>query len=197
MRVFIAVAVPPEVDEALDGLEREVRVWARAEHVRLRWVPSGARHVTLRFVGECDDPEPVIEAVERAVAPASADPASRPASATRPAPASGPVPAGRAAPAPQLALGSQVELLGHSAVVVPVSGAEPLARAVARELRVAAPRFMGHVTVGRVRPRPVAPPPVSVAEAAWIPGSVEVIESRPGGTPRYVTLASLPVQRVA
>ncbi|MDN4486749.1 hypothetical protein QQX10_01045 [Demequina sp. SYSU T00039] len=166
MRLFVAVPVPPSVDDALDGAERELRAWARSERVRLAWVPAGARHVTLRFVGDRTDGDDVVDAVERAA---------------------------HATAAPTLTLGDRVGLLGASAVVVPVAGAEAAAATVSRALRAPSARFEGHVTVARVRPRPVSPPPhVPVPTVAWVPESVDVIESRPGGAPRYRTLASLP-----
>jgi 2'-5' RNA ligase len=78
VRLFVSVQPPDEVLDALAGLARP--------HARdARWVGRDQWHVTLRFLGEVEDPNPVAEALARAplraaeaiVGPDAASPARR------------------------------------------------------------------------------------------------------------------------
>ena len=62
MRLFIAIQFDDEVLEALTGLQqslRELRVGGN-------YTPRENLHLTLAFIGDYDDPEAVLEAIERA-----------------------------------------------------------------------------------------------------------------------------------
>jgi 2'-5' RNA ligase len=92
----------------------------------VRWVPEANWHVTLRFLGERDE------------------------SATAAALASAVLPAAVAG------VGSQLEILDRTSLVVPVDGLADLAAAVAGATAGTgdagpASRFYGHLTVGRSR----------------------------------------------
>ena len=92
----------------------------------MRWVPQPNWHVTLRFVGEAD-PAAVGEALS-----------------------------GAALPAATAAVGSRLETLARTSLVVPVQGVDELADAVLQATsmigRVEHDRqFRGHLTVGRSR----------------------------------------------
>ena len=163
MRVFVGLSTPAEVDDAVDAaLAHAMRAWARAGRVTMRWVPGEERHVTVRFVGDCTDPEPVIDAVA-----AAAD--------------------GLAAPV--LGVGPMLMRLTATALVLPVDGARPLAAAVAHALRMPLGTFTGHMTLARVRRQAPPPPTHEPVAVSWTPRTLDVIESCPGGAPRFRTLA--------
>lgn len=120
MRLFVAVRPPDDVIDTLARLRRP-------ERDGLRWTSPAQWHVTLRFLGEIDDPAPVVEALDRAVLP--------PAVAE---------------------LGPAVESLGRGVVMVPVGGVDDLAAAVVEATGAFGtppdPRpFRGHVTLARCR----------------------------------------------
>jgi 2'-5' RNA ligase len=53
MRLFVAAWPPPEVLAAIRDLPRP-------DHEGVRWTPEDQWHVTLRFMGDVADPDPVI-----------------------------------------------------------------------------------------------------------------------------------------
>jgi 2'-5' RNA ligase len=53
LRVFLAIDLDPEVRDRLEKLESELRPLLR----RVRWVPAGNLHLTLRFLGEATKEE--------------------------------------------------------------------------------------------------------------------------------------------
>lgn len=123
MRLFVAVRPPDDVLDAVAAL-------ARPAHPGVRWTTRDQWHVTLRFLGEVGESEPVAAAL-----------------------AAAPLPAATAA------LGPRVTALGSGVVCLPVAGLDALAAAVSEatagwgrppEHR----RFRGHLTLARVdRPR--------------------------------------------
>jgi RNA 2',3'-cyclic 3'-phosphodiesterase len=120
VRLFVAVRPPEGVLDTLARLRRP-------ERAGLRWTSRAQWHVTLRFLGEVDDPAPVVDALDRAVLP--------PAVAT---------------------LGPAVQALGRGVVMVPVGGVDELAVAVVAATGALGtppdPRpFRGHVTLARRR----------------------------------------------
>lgn len=120
MRLFVAVQPPEEVLDAVAALRRP-----RREGVR--WTTRPQWHVTLRFLGEVDDPDPVVRAIDAAPL--------RPCTAVA---------------------GPAVAALGRRVVVVPVAGIEGLAAAVTEATaHLGAPPedrpFDGHLTLARVR----------------------------------------------
>lgn len=151
MRLFVAVWPPPEVLDALARLDRP-------EAGGVRWTRRESRHVTLRFLGEVDDPTPIAAALDAApLAPADAE------------------------------VGPRVTSFGRGVLVVPVAGLDRLAAAVADppEIRAVADaglRFRGHVTLARARRggdvRPLAGGRVA---ARFGVGSVALVRSTPGG----------------
>ncbi len=174
MRVFIAVPVPADVADVLAGLERPTVAG-------LRWTTPEQWHVTLRFLGEVDDPDPLCRALAR-------------------------VP-GLLADAQEAVLGPITAWFpGRRVLHLPVRGVEPSAAAVGRVLAEDADvdaaidddlrPFVGHLTLARVRgerpgPGRLAGVPV---HAEWVVDSMMLMGSTlgPGGA-RYETLASVPL----
>ncbi|MGH9067080.1 MAG: 2'-5' RNA ligase family protein [Acidimicrobiales bacterium] len=121
MRLFVAVWPPAEVVGLLEEL-------IRPDHPAVRWTTADQWHVTLRFLGEVADPDPV-------------------AAALAPIGAGGPVP---------VQVGPTTVVLGGEVLCLPVSGLEALAGATAAVTegmgRPSGPRpFAGHVTLARLR----------------------------------------------
>lgn len=124
MRLFVAVRPPEAVLDVVAALPRPPRQG-------VRWTPRSQWHVTLRFLGEVDDPAPVVAALDAA-----------------------PLAGGEAT------LGPRVEALGRGVVVVPVAGLDELAAAVAAATGAwgrppEARPFRGHVTLARAGRRSV------------------------------------------
>lgn len=124
MRLFVAVRPPDAVLDVVAGLRRPPRPG-------VRWTTRPQWHVTLRFLGEVNDPGPVTAALEAA-------------------------PLARC----DAVVGPRVAALGRGAVVVPVGGLERLADAVVAATGgfgspPAARAFRGHLTLARARRGPV------------------------------------------
>jgi 2'-5' RNA ligase len=147
MRLFVAVRPPPIVVERLAGLPRRPRDG-------VRWTTADQWHVTLRFLGEVDEPAPVVEAL----AGAQLEPA-------------------------EAQLGPASEAFGRDVVAVPVAGLDELARSVvAATARFGSPPsrrpYRGHVTLARIRhgnPRALAG---AAIEARWAVEDVRLVRSR-------------------
>ena len=162
MRLFVAVWPPPEVVATLEGLPRP-------EVDDVRWTTADQWHVTLRFLGDLEDPAPVRDAL---------------------APAVGRVPAVEAT------LGPTLRRLGGSVLCVPVAGLEPLAAAVVEATRtLGAPAedrpFRGHLTLARTRGRRRLPGSLAGAPAGgvWPVDEVTLVRSRlSAGPARYEVL---------
>ena len=124
MRLFVAVRPPDAVLDAVAALRRP-------ERPDVRWTTRSQWHVTVRFLGEVADPDPVVAVLDAApLAPCEAR------------------------------VGPAVTRLGRGVVVLPVGGLDALAAAVATATagvgRPPEPRvFSGHVTLARVRRGPV------------------------------------------
>jgi RNA 2',3'-cyclic 3'-phosphodiesterase len=119
VRLFVGVRPPDDVLDVVAGLRR-------VERSGVRWTTRPQWHVTLRFLGEVDDPAPVAEALD--AAPLAACSA---------------------------VLGPHVAALGRRVVCVPVGGVDDLAAGVIgvtkRFGRPPEPRaFHGHLTLARV-----------------------------------------------
>jgi 2'-5' RNA ligase len=162
MRLFVAVRPPTEVLDALDVLPRAV-------DTAVRWTTREQWHVTLRFLGNVDDPVPIVDALRVAVAGMS------------------PVP---------VTIGPRAGVLHRQIVYLPVGGLDALADAVvAATAAFGEPpprrRFRGHVTLARTKGGIVDRAALDV-EAVWTVGEIELIRSRLGGGPaRYETLATI------
>jgi 2'-5' RNA ligase len=121
MRLFVGVCPPERV---LDALERVVD---RPERDGVRWTRRDQWHVTLRFLGEVADPNPIVSALS--VAPLRRCEAR---------------------------LGPKVRTLGRQVICLPVAGLDELAQAVVEATaEFGQPpddrRFRGHLTLARLR----------------------------------------------
>ena len=163
MRLFVAVRPAAHVLDALERLPRDAPS-------SVRWTTRDQWHVTLRFLGDVEDPAPVLDAVLRAVAGAGAT---------------------------AVELGPRAVKLGADVIVLPVRGLDDVATAVTaatRDVGVPPARraFRGHVTLARTRGGPVDLAPLRVEES-WLAHDVEVVRSHLGrGGARYETLGRIP-----
>ena len=153
-RLFVAVWPPDDVIRTLAAM-------ARPAAAGIRWTKPERVHVTLRFLGECDE--------------AGAADVLRSARL----------------PAARVILGPAVEQLGRGVLVVPAHGLEGLAAsviAVTRHLGQPPPErgFRGHLTVGRFKREP--PPDYRQPLAASFDATeVALVRSDPPGS--YVVVA--------
>jgi 2'-5' RNA ligase len=171
VRLFVAVWPPESVIEMVLGIDRP-------DVTMLRWTTEPQWHVTLRFLGEVEDPGPVVDALrvvpDRLVAAGDGDV--------------------RASLGPTTAW-----FPGRHVLQVPVAGLDALAREVEE---VTAPwgetvddhRFSGHLTLARARGR--GPGPASLAGASlaatWRVRALELVSSVLGhGGSRYETVATV------
>lgn len=104
----------------------------RKDQRGVRFVPPDNWHITLRFLGEAD-PDEVIAAID-----------------------------GLTFDATRAIVGPAVDVLAERALVLPVSGVEQLAvRVTERTAHLGEPprqRFVGHLTLARLKPRATMPP---------------------------------------
>ncbi|MBN2624826.1 MAG: hypothetical protein JXA83_15715 [Acidimicrobiales bacterium] len=159
MRLFVAVHPPRDVEDVLAALHRPPRDG-------VRWTGPPDWHVTLRFLGEVDDPVPVADALDVAdLAPC------------------------------QAVLGPAVAVLGRGLLVVPVTGVDVLAAAVVgATAHVGAPPdprpFRGHVTLARARRGRVGGLAGEAVAARFPVTEVRLVRSNlgQGSGPRYEVL---------
>ena len=146
----------------------ELTALPRKDRSGVRFVAPENWHVTLRFLGEAR-PDEVIDVLDRVTLPAA-----------------------------RARLGPSVDIVGDRALVLPVSGLDGLAAAVAEHTaHIGAPqrrRFAGHLTIARVK-RHVPMPPVlgTFLTTEFEVGEVALVESRlqPQGA-RYTTIGIWP-----
>jgi len=162
MRLFVAVWPPPDVIAALEALPRPPQPG-------LRWTTPDQWHVTLRFLGEVADPQPIADTLGRTDLPAA-----------------------------QAVLGPEVVRVGAAVAALPVSGLDRLAAVViAATAAFGAPpprrRFRGHLTVARARRGRPDTGALTLA-ATWPVEAVDVVRSHlaPTGA-RYESVAIVPV----
>lgn len=161
MRLFVAVRPPDAVLDQLASLPRPPDGPAR-------WTTRDQWHVTLRFLGNVDDPAPVIDALH-AVANL------------------GPV---------DVSLGPRAGVLGHQVVYLPVAGLDALASVVIDATRTFGEpaqtrRFKGHLTLARTKGGVVDRSSLDLS-ATWTVDRVELIRSHLGrGPATYETLVSI------
>jgi 2'-5' RNA ligase len=161
VRLFVAVAPPTEVLDRVASLHRP-------ERPGVRWTRPDQWHVTLVFLGEVADPDPLAAALDAApLAPATA------------------------------VLGPAVATLGRRVLQVPVAGLDDLAAAVHRAVPPARPDarpFRGHLTLARAdraRLGDLAGEPV---EGRFAVEDVRIVRSHlGGGGPRYEDLHVRPL----
>lgn len=143
----------------------------RKDQVGARFVHPENWHVTLRFLGDAD-PNQVAAALDTA----------------------------RFEPAP-VTLGPAVDIGNGGVLFVPATGADDFAAEVTRVTRglgdePVRPRFLGHVTIARLKKRANMPRALGeLISAEWNPSEVALVESslRPEGV-RYDTLATWSVE---
>ena len=152
----------------------------RPDVVDLRWTTGLQWHVTLRFLGEVDDPGPVVEALRLVPETVPAAGATGVRAVLGPTTASFP---------------------GRQVLQVPVGGLDALAGAVHE---ATAPwgaggddhRFSGHLTLARARGRARGPASLAGASVAatWQVRAFELVSSELGrGEARYHTVSTVPL----
>ena len=148
-RLFVAVWPPDEVLQELVAMPRPAING-------LRWTKPERLHVTLRFLGQCDEAE-----VRNALAAAHL-------------------------PAAQATLGPHVKPLGRGVLMVPARGLDDLASAVEASIsQVGLPPadhpFTGHLTVARFKRKP--PPGYRPAlETSFAVTEIALVRTEPSGS---------------
>jgi 2'-5' RNA ligase len=149
-----------------EEVAEELRTLHRKAQRGVRFVPPENWHVTLRFLGESDVDEVAAAIDDATLVPASAR------------------------------LGPAVDVLDERQIVIPVSGVEDLARAVVAATRDLGDRprkrFVGHLTLARVKPWAPMPRVLGTLFSAEFPvEEIALVQSRlhPDGA-RYETVAT-------
>ncbi|MDE0657529.1 MAG: RNA 2',3'-cyclic phosphodiesterase [Acidimicrobiaceae bacterium] len=148
-RLFVAIWPPDEV-------LRELVAMPRPAIDGLRWTKPERLHVTLRFLGQCDEAE-----IQAALAAAHF-------------------------PATQATLGPRVKRLGRGVLMIPAQGLDDLAAAVEAAIapvRLPPPDhpFTGHLTVARFKRRP--PPGYHpTLEASFAVTEIALVRTEPSGS---------------
>lgn len=143
----------------------------RKDQRGVRFVPPDDWHITLRFLGETD-PREVSDALDLL----------------------------RAGPA-RAVIGPGVDVLDERALVLPVRGLDALAASVVEATRhLGRPprrRFVGHLTVARVKPYASMPRALgALVNAEFDVDEIALVQSRLGpDRARYETLATWPLTR--
>lgn len=152
-----------------DDVAADLTALPRKDQRGVRFVRPESWHITLRFLGDAD-PDQVRGALDGATFP--------PARAR---------------------LGPAVDVIGERSVVVPVHGLDELARVVGdRTARLGEPprkRFVGHLTLARVKPHAAMPRVLgAMVTGEFDVDEVALVQSRldPDGA-RYETIDSWPV----
>lgn len=180
MRLFVAVQPPEDVvgqvSELVTALREGDATSGDEDLPGMRWTSRDQWHVTLRFLGEVDDPAEVIDALDGV----RLDPPGHVGAM----------------------IGPKVELLGQSVVCVPVAGLDEIAHKVAEATEdigePPSPRpFNGHLTLARLPRRQRVKTASWVGYpffASWAVGEVQVVRShlQDDGS-RYEVLATMPL----
>ncbi len=162
MRLFIAAWPSADVLDALGELPR-------ADTPGVRWTTREQWHVTLRVLGELDQPGPVADALGAASLPRA-----------------------------RAELGPAAIRIGSDVAAFPVAGLDRVAAGVTAATaglgRPPARRFRGHLTLARSRRGRIDAHAGLTLTAAWDVTAVDLIRSdtHPAGA-RYRTVASFPV----
>jgi len=176
VRLFIAVRPPePVLDQVADLVERLRRSALARGDDAVRWTTREQWHITLRFLGEVAEPEPVVTVLDQL--------------------------GSSAVGATEATLGPQVEQLGRQVLCLPSGGLDELAAGVvAATAALGQPpddrAFRGHLTLARIRRRARRSRIVGSDEdqgagidARWPVGEVVLVRSHLGrGGPRYEDL---------
>lgn len=152
-----------------DDVAAEITALRRKDQRGVRFVPPESWHITLRFFGEAH-PGAVADALDRATLPPA-----------------------------HVRLGPAVDVLAERALVIPAVGLDALAEAVVSATKAIGDpprhRFVGHLTLARVKPRAAMPAVLGqMFSAQFDVDEVALVQSRldPRGA-RYETLAVWPV----
>ena len=157
-RLFVAVWPP-------DDLVRELAAMPRPEVDGLRWTRPERLHITLRFLGQCDEAEAIEALRQVSLAPAT------------------------------VTLGPTLKRLGRGVVMLPAAGVDGLAAAVTDATsHIGQPppnrRFTGHMTVARFRRDPPSglwpPAGLPTLDALFIASEMALVRVEPSGS--YVTV---------
>jgi RNA 2',3'-cyclic 3'-phosphodiesterase len=185
MRLFVAIAPPPDVFDELDALAGPLR----AGRPDLRWTSRDAWHVTLAFLGQVD------EAAATRLRPRLERAAHRHHAFRLAFSGAGAFPAATRANVLWSGLSGDRRALGHLAE----SGAAGASRAGAPPPGKGR-RFQPHLTLARCR-TPADVTELVAALAAyqgrpWTADRIHLVRSRLGATeqPRYATLGSWPLR---
>jgi RNA 2',3'-cyclic 3'-phosphodiesterase len=182
MRLFVALVPPPAV---LGGLDAAVAP-LRTPRPGLRWTTQDAWHITLAFLGEADEPG-AARLAPRLARAAARHPPFRVVFA-----GAGAFPS--AARARVLWCGLRGDHRDVAALAASVAGA---ARDAGVPSADAGRVFRPHLTLALCRPpadvRDLAAALHGYEGPAWIADRLQLIRSRPGGQPRYATVASWPL----
>jgi RNA 2',3'-cyclic 3'-phosphodiesterase len=169
VRLFVAVDLPASIVRLIRSLPRPARSG-------LRWTTPSTWHVTLRFLGDVDDPQPLVEALS--IIPSGLD--AHPVEA-RLGPTTAWFPGGRV-------------------LHLPVTGVEKLAGVVrdatARWGPHEEPAFAGHVTLARFSgpgPGPADLAGTPVAAHFEVPDVVLYASSLGSGGATYEVVSSVPI----
>ena len=153
-RLFVTVWSP-------DDVLRELAAMPRPEVDDLRWTKPERLHITLRFLGQCDEAEATAALRRVSFAPI------------------------------RVTLGPTLKRLGRNVVMIPASGADHLAAAATettRHLGQPPPkrRFTGHMTVARFRRDPPSgqwpPEGLPTIDASFTASDMALVRVEPSGT---------------
>lgn len=168
MRLFVAVSLPDPITELLAALPRP-------DHQRLRWTTPTQWHITLRFLGEVEEPAGVVDAVAGLSGVGAVDAALGPATQWFP---------------------------GRRVLHVPVTGLDDLAERVhaltGRWGRGGEPRYSAHITLARVGGQGRGPAGLSGTPVAghFAVHQLAVMASLLGAGPAvYNVLGTVPLDR--
>lgn len=171
MRLFVAVSLPPDVMELVSELPRP-------DLPSLRWTTEDQWHITLRFLGEVEEPSAVAEALKEvpaALRQAEIDDVEATVGA------------------------ATAWFRGRRILHVPVTGLDALAQAVATATVPWGDGsddsvFSGHLTLARVRRRETGPANLAgtLISAEWTVPEIALMSSTltPGGS-RYAVVATV------
>lgn len=160
-RLFVAVWPP-------DNVVRELAAMPRPALDGLRWTKPERLHITLRFLGQCDEADATEALRQASFAPAT------------------------------VTLGPTLKRLGRGVVMLPSSGVDDLARSVTEatsHIGQAPPnrRFTGHMTVARFRRDPPPgrwpPPGLPTIDASFTAARIALVRVEPSGA--YVNVERL------
>ncbi len=178
-RYFIGLMVPPSIQQRLTHFSQTVEAALPGDHAcNLSWTAPIDLHCTLLYLGPNENESHLEDAMRRIAAQLT--PAS-------------------------LTIRGATHWLGRNSLSLPVSGAEEAGACfvehlghLSSDVQTGTRPFYGHVTLGRVRPRPdTAHDPFvghRLAPLAWKASSVHLVKSRASITDkkRYQIVAHAP-----